>query len=112
MVAPMNLPSLLEYQDEGYINVVGHRIGLAHVVREYNRGSSAEMIAVHFPTLSLSQVYLILAFYLDNKSAVDAYVADDDAELRRQEAKWTKLHKGPTLEELRRRFNAIRASGS
>jgi uncharacterized protein (DUF433 family) len=110
----MNLPSFLEYEDEkmDFIRLTGHRVGLAHVVREYNRGSSAEMIAVRFPSLKLSHIYSVLAFYLDNKAEVDAYVAADDAELARQEAEWRRTRTTPTLEELRRRFDAMRNSAS
>ena len=82
----MNLPSFLQFEpDTDFIRLTGHRIGLADVVRLYDRGSSAEIIAANFPTLSLSLIYSVLAYYLDNKAEVDAYVAADDAELARQQ---------------------------
>ena len=83
------LPPFLAYEPgTGYIRLDGHRIGLAHVVRLYADGHSADVIAAHFPTLSLSLVHKVLAFYLDNEAEVNAYVVADTAELRRQEAEF------------------------
>lgn len=111
--ASMNLPSFLQTEpDTGFIRLTGHRIGLADIVRLYSRGSSAEIIASHFPTLSLSLVYSVLAFYLDHQAEVDAYVSDDDAQLRRLESESATSGPAPALGELQRRFNAIRPSGS
>jgi uncharacterized protein (DUF433 family) len=109
----MNLPGYLQYEsDTDFIRLTGHRIGLADVVRLYGRGSSAEMIAVHFPTLPLSLIYSVLAFYLDNKSEVDAYVAADDAELRRQEESAASQSPRFSMDELQKRFSTLRPSGS
>jgi hypothetical protein len=54
----MPLPSFLQLEPgTDYIRLTGHRIGLAHVVRVYNDGVSAEMIATYFPTPELPLVY-------------------------------------------------------
>lgn len=107
----MHLPGFLEYENgSDFIRLTGHRVGLAHVVREYNLGSSAEMIAVRFPSLRLSHIYSVLAYYLDNRAEVDAYVAADDAELQRMEAESRRDSTAPTYEELKRRFDAMRPS--
>jgi uncharacterized protein (DUF433 family) len=109
----MNLPPFLQYEDNSdFIRITGHRIGLAEVVRLYNRGSSAEMIASHFPTLSLAEIYSVLAYYLQNQGDVDKYAAEDLKELTAQEAKAGSGGPTPTLEELRRRFNVLKKSGS
>lgn len=100
----MILPDFLIDHPDGEIRLTGHRIGLAHVVREYNRGGTAELIAVRFPTLPLALVHKVIAFYLENQAEVDAYVAADDAELRRLEAEADRVRKGPTLDELRQRL--------
>jgi len=109
----MQLPDFLQSEpDTGFIRLTGHRIGLTHVVRLYNEGNSAELISASFPTLPLPLVHKVLAFYLENQAEVDAHVAADTAELRRQEAEADANRKGPTLAELRRRFNSMRRSGS
>lgn len=56
------------------IRIKGHRIAIEHVLDFYNRGVSAEEIAkVHYPSLSLEEVYATLTYYLHNKAEVDAY---------------------------------------
>ena len=97
----MQLPEFLVEQD-GEVRLAGSRIGLAHVVRAYQRGDTAEMIALKFPTLSLALIHKVIAYYLDNQTAVDACVARLDAELTqlRQE------HPGPSSAELRSRMQA------
>jgi uncharacterized protein (DUF433 family) len=110
----MQLPDFLQSEtDSGFIRLTGHRIGLTHVVRLYSAGNSAELIAANFPTLALPLIHRVLAFYLENKAEVDAYVAADTSELRRQEEEYNRQPRtAPTLAELRRRFQTLRASGS
>ncbi len=108
----MQLPDFLSVEPgTDYIRLIGHRIGLAHVVRLYVKGNSAELIVAHFPTLSLAVVYKVLGFYLDHQPEVDAYVAADDAELTRQEAESRRTHPAPTLDEMRRRLVAAHPAG-
>lgn len=70
----MTLPDFLTQSAEGEIRLAGHRIGLYQLVQAYNEGESAEMLASRYPTLSLSLVHKTIAFYLDNRVDVDAYV--------------------------------------
>jgi uncharacterized protein (DUF433 family) len=56
------------------IRIKGHRIAIENVLEFYNQGVSAEEIQrVHYPSLTLEEVYATLAYYLHNKEAVDAY---------------------------------------
>ncbi len=96
----MNLPDFLTNAD-GDIDLTGHRIGLYHVVQRYNEGDSAEMISSCFPTLPLSLVHKVIAFYLENQAEVDAYVADYAADLAKQQGQGRRLD----LNELRRRLS-------
>src|SRR5438045_1407132 len=97
----MNLPELLTLDEFGFITITGHRIGLHHVVNLYNEGWSVEMIACEFDTLSLAQIHKVIAFYLDNRDAVDAYVREEEAECEKQRAA---APAGITLADLRRRI--------
>jgi len=101
----MKLPEFLTQDDLGFIAITGHRIGLHHVVSLYNEGWSVEMIACEFDTLSLAEIHKVIAFYLDNREAVDAYVREENAELERQRAA---TPPGVTLAELRRRIESMR----
>jgi uncharacterized protein (DUF433 family) len=96
----MNSPDFLCQDTLGSIRLTGHRIGLFHVVEDYNDGYTAEMLAEQFPTLPLSLIYKVLAFYLENRAEVDAAVAEGRAEIDRHRAS---APKGPSLAELRRR---------
>ncbi len=98
----MDLPSDLQHAD-GEIRLTGHRIGLFHVVDRYQEGYSPEMIVEDLPTLSLALIHRVIAFYLENQSEVDAYVADRHAELDRQEA--AQPSSGAAL-EIRKRLQA------
>jgi uncharacterized protein (DUF433 family) len=104
----MTLPDFLTADELGDIRLKGHRIGLAHVVRVYNEGYCAEMIAIEYPTLSLALIHKTIAFYLENQEEVDAYVAATDADLKKQAAA---ARRGPDLAELRRRFAQMKQAG-
>jgi uncharacterized protein (DUF433 family) len=100
---PMTLPEFLTRHEKGEIRLAGHRIDLFHLVSYYNEGYSAEMLLGQFPTLNLALIHKVIAFYLENKTEVDAYVARCEAEIERSRAA-TPL--APTLEELRARLQA------
>jgi len=74
-VNTMELPEFLTQAADGEIRPAGHRIGLYHLVQRYNEGESAEMLAARYPSLPLALMHKVLAFYLENQSDVDAYVA-------------------------------------
>jgi uncharacterized protein (DUF433 family) len=95
----MQLPEFLTEWPYGEIVLTGHRIGLYHVVFDYNRGFTAEKISERFPTLSLELVRKVLAFYHQNKTEVDAYMARCAEELERQ----LRAAKPFDIEELKRR---------
>ena len=96
----MRLPDFLTQLPDGEIRVTGHRIGLYHLIQRYNEGDSAEMLASRYPTLPLSLVHKVLAYYLENQSEVDAYVAACSAAIDGQQQAASKLD----LDALRRRL--------
>jgi uncharacterized protein (DUF433 family) len=102
----LSSPGVLEEDAWGQVYLTGHRITLYDIVYFYNKGYSAEMLAAHFPTLSLAHVHKVIAFYLENASAVDHYVAREVETMAKQRAE---AKPGPTLSELRRRLAVARA---
>ena len=62
-------------QREGGYWVAGTRVSLDSIVYAFLAGQTAESIAQSFPVLSLEQVYGAIAFYLANRSEIDAYLA-------------------------------------
>ena len=97
-------PDFLTEWPYGEIVLTGHRIGLHHVVNYYNEGYSPEMLVGQFPILSLAHVHKVIAFYLENRAEVDAYVARVRAELTQQAA----TGKHVDLAELRERMARLR----
>jgi hypothetical protein len=59
------------------------------------------MILGLYPTLSLSVIHKVIAFYLDNASKVDRYLATEEASVRLQREAGNRL---PGIEELRGRL--------
>jgi uncharacterized protein (DUF433 family) len=105
----VDLPDFLTRTEKGGIRITGHRIDLYHIMLLYEEGFSAEMIHLDYPTLPLALIYKVMAFYLENKAEVDAYVAEVDAESDRRMATAPRT---PTVEELHARRLAAKAGPS
>jgi hypothetical protein len=80
----------VERRDNSFY-LIGSRVPLAHIVREFQRGESPEAIRSHYPALSLEQVYGAIAFFLGSKKEVEA----DIAEREREEDAFTTAHPSP-----------------
>ncbi|WP_448570139.1 DUF433 domain-containing protein [Trichothermofontia sp.] len=74
---------------EGCYRIVGKRVSLDSIVYAFSEGQSPEAIVQSFPVLTLEEVYGAIAFYLANREAIDAYIAEGEAlfETLRQEAR-------------------------
>ena len=72
----------IEERDEG-LYLAGTRVSLDSVVIRFQQGASPDKIVQSFPTLKLSQVYGAIAYYLENESAIQDYVAEGERELER-----------------------------
>jgi uncharacterized protein (DUF433 family) len=105
----MTLPEFLSLDASGDIRLTGHRIGLFHLVYHYNEGYSPEMLVCQYPTLTLALIHKVIAFYLENRAEVDAYVATCSEELSRQRDTNPKRLDVTTL---RQRLEAIQQAGS
>ena len=56
-------------------------VSLDSVVIRFQQGASPEKIAQPFPMLKLSQVYGVIAYYVENGKPINDYVAEGDREL-------------------------------
>ena len=65
---------LLQEDKTGAIRVSRSRILLEIVIHAFQDGASPETIINNYPTLTLSDVYGAIAFYLKNKDEVEAYL--------------------------------------
>ena len=91
----------VERRDDSFY-LIGSRVPLAHIVREFQRGESAEAIRSHYPALSLEQIYGAITFYLGSQEDVEG----DIAEREREEDAFTAAH--PAHPEVNMRFQRMR----
>lgn len=66
--------SYIEYRNDTYW-IEDTRISLDSVIYAFQQGLSPETIVQSFPLLTLEQVYGAIAFYLANRTEIDAYIA-------------------------------------
>ncbi len=81
----MTIP--ITVSEEGTIRVGQTRVRLDTVVYAFNEGYTAEEVVAQFPTLDLTDVYAVIAYYLANRPTIDAYIAEraEKAEALRRE---------------------------
>jgi len=90
----------------GSFYLIGSRVPLAFIVREFQNGEAPESIRSHYPTLSLEQVYGAITFYLGNKAEAEA----DIAARQREEDDFSTTH--PTPPEIKEKFDRMRQQAS
>jgi len=80
---------------DGVIRVSGTRVPLETVVGAFLDGATPEEIVLNYTTLSLADVYQVVAYYLKNKDKVDSYlerVRIEETEARTlTEARWNQV---------------------
>jgi uncharacterized protein (DUF433 family) len=80
-------PIPLEADVDGVVRVGGTRVMLDTVVAAFQEGATAEEIVLQYPSLNLADVYAVIAYYLQHRSEVEAYLQQRRAqadEVRRQ----------------------------
>ena len=75
-LSPQQTPLVAD--NHGSFVVTGTRVPLEIIVGEFNQGSSAEEIALAYPSLSLADVYAVVAYYLRHQESVDTYIVKRD----------------------------------
>lgn len=65
---------------DGAIRVRGTRVLLDVIITVFQSGATAEEISQQFPSVSLADVYLIIAHYLSHTAEIEAYLAQRQAE--------------------------------
>ena len=71
------MPVPLRWAEGGLVvRLKDSRIALDIIVSRYRRGYTPEMIVDAYPWLELSDIYLIIAFYLRNKKRVHDYLCE------------------------------------
>lgn len=79
LTTPDTVAMPLREDDGGVIRVGGTRVTLQAVIADFREGASPEQIVAHYPALDLSQVYLVIGYYLQHRDEVEAYVREQRA---------------------------------
>ena len=67
-------PVPLETDADGVVRVGGTRVTLDTIVAAFGEGATAEEIVYQYPSLDLADVYSVIGYYLEQRSAVEAYL--------------------------------------
>jgi len=67
-------PIPLETDADGVVRVGGTRVTLDTVVTAFKEGATAEEIVYQYPSLNLADVYFVIAYYLQRRSDIEAYL--------------------------------------
>lgn len=83
---------------DGTIRVKGTRLLIDMIVSAHNRGECPEEIFESFPSdvYTIADIYSIIAYYLQNKSKIDKYLAKREKEA---EEVWEKIEALPNYQE-------------
>lgn len=90
--AVMKMPKIrkvdvpLQLWPDGTVRVGGTRLMLDTVVTAFQLGSTPDDLSRQFPPFELSDVYAVLAYYLQNKDEVDEYLREGEEEAKRLRA--------------------------
>jgi uncharacterized protein (DUF433 family) len=111
-IEPLTVP--LRWHEGGVLRVGNTRISLDLVVNEHNAGQRPEEIVVAHATLSLPDVFAVLAYYLQNRDKVEAYLARrrKQADALRQEIEKHQSPQSELKKKLRDRWEALQAHAS
>jgi uncharacterized protein (DUF433 family) len=78
--ATLNIPIYVD--EHGQIRIAKTRVLLELVINAFNRGESAEDITESYSTLSLADVYAVIAYYLNHRDEIDDYVRQTDQDFQ------------------------------
>ena len=61
--------------EDGVFRITGTRVTLDLIVREFKDGATPEQIQEGFPSVTLSDIYSVVAYYLQHSRAVEDYLS-------------------------------------
>ncbi|MDP2208502.1 MAG: DUF433 domain-containing protein [Bacteroidota bacterium] len=65
---------IVKKHDTNEPTIQGTRITVRDVVEQWKIGASPEEIPIHYPHITLSQVFEALAYYHDNKIEIEKFI--------------------------------------
>jgi uncharacterized protein (DUF433 family) len=73
----------LKSDADGVMRVGNTRVTLDTVVHAFEQGHTAEEIVSHYPALRLADVYVVIAYYLNHRTEVQAYLRQQQEEAQK-----------------------------
>lgn len=70
----------LREDEDGIVRVGETRVTLDSVIYAFRSGATAEEIVQRYPTLTLTDVYAVISYYLSDTDRVDAYLEERQAD--------------------------------
>jgi len=104
---PIAIDVPLRTDEHGKIRVGDTRVLLELVIYAFNQGETAEEIADCYPTVKLSDIYSVIAYYLTHRGEVDSYVAKANATAERIQRE-VEANYSPETKALHARLRALR----
>jgi uncharacterized protein (DUF433 family) len=101
MLITMHVP--LWTDEQGVLRLQGSRLTLYTLISAYRAGETPEAIHEAFPSVSLSDVYVVIAYYLSHRPLLDAYLAQVEQQSQAMRHLWHAQSPTPTREDLRQR---------
>ena len=77
---PQSVDLPMKMDEQGAIRVSGTGVTLDSVMACYHQGDSPEDIHEGFPTVPLTDIYAVIAYYLAHQDEVDAYLEQRERE--------------------------------
>ncbi len=74
-----NIERIVHEDPSGILRVGNTRVSLDSVVYAFKEGATAEEIVFRYPSINLMEAYSAIAYYLQNKDIIDAYLVDSEA---------------------------------
>ena len=94
---------------DGVFHITGSRVTLDSIVHEFKSGATAEQIQEDFPSVTLSEIYAVIAYFLQHARAVDDYLSEQargGEEVRRE------VETSLETQEFRKRLKRRRAQAT
>lgn len=91
-------------EDQHRVMRVGQtRVTLETVIHAFEQGHTAEEIVSHYPALKLADVYAVIAYYLNHRAEVRAYLQEQEAAAQKA---WTQIEAKAEYQNFRERLLA------
>jgi uncharacterized protein (DUF433 family) len=104
---PLTMTMPMRMDEHGVIRIGGTRVTFESIINHYLQDQSPENLHEGFPTVSLADVYAVIAYFLAHRHEMEAYLKWRDEETQRIRREWeAKYPPKVTREELLKRLEA------